>query len=529
MHLWLIGMMGSGKSTVGERVAKMLGMPFVDLDRVIEGRTGARVAEIFRERGEPAFRALESEAVDAVSRGPASVIATGGGAVTRPANVARMSETGRVMWLDAAVEVLSGRLAAEREERPLLAEADGGLERLGEIAAQRHAAYASASHRRIDAAAPVDTVVARVVDEWRAGAPVAVPGIPYPVYVGRGTLGAVGGLVRAALPRSLRAVIVTDARIEKTHARRVAKSLTKAGIRNDVVRVPGGEKSKNLATVEKIWDRLLSLGVDRDTVVVAIGGGVVGDLAGFAASTTLRGLPLVHVPTTLVAQVDSAIGAKCGFDTKQGKNLVGAFHEPALVVADVETLLTLPEREVRAGLAEVVKYGAIADEPLFDRLERRRREPFLSDLNAVEVVVRRCAELKMQIVARDPRERGERVLLNFGHTVGHALETAAGFRGLLHGEAVAAGMVAEAELSAARGECAAHDVERLGGLLHDLGLPLDAELGRAARYLSYDKKRHGDLLRLPVLRAIGRAVPAEIPISVVRSFLLGDSRTIVER
>jgi 3-dehydroquinate synthase len=335
----------------------------------------------------------------------------------------------------------------------------------------------------------------------------------YDVVVGADVLDTIGARL-VALGFGGRCGLVTSDRVGALYRARVERSLVLAGLTPVVVEVPDGEQHKTLATLGRVFDALLGAGVDRGTVVVALGGGVIGDLTGFAAATLLRGLPVVQVPTTLLAQVDAAIGGKTAVDHPVGKNLIGAFHQPRLVLADVGALATLPRRELVAGLAEVVKYGVIGDAALFASIEADPTALVTVDPTALVPIVAACARQKAAVVAADEREeRGERAVLNFGHTVAHALETVTGYGRFLHGEAVAIGMVAAARVSHALGVCSAATVERIGALLGRLGLPVavpadvaPASLGTAMRA---DKKSAGGRIRFIAVEDIGRtrAVP----------------------
>ena len=336
----------------------------------------------------------------------------------------------------------------------------------------------------------------------------------YPVVIGAGLLAEVGPRLAAAGYRG-RCALVTSERVGALYREPVAASLGQAGFAPVAVEIPDGEEHKNLAWLAVLYDRLLDAGVERRSPLIALGGGVVGDLAGFAASTLLRGLPLVQVPTTLLAQVDAAIGGKTGINHALGKNLIGAFHQPRLVVIDVATLRTLPRREFVAGLAEVIKYGVIRDAELFATLEARL-EALLGLEEAVLVpVVAACCRHKAAVVAADEREEGgERAVLNFGHTVGHALEVLTEYRRLLHGEAVAIGMVAAARVSQARGLCAAATVERLERLVRRAGLPTempdDITAPALALAMQTDKKTAAGRIRFVCVEAIGRTRLVEL-------------------
>jgi 3-dehydroquinate synthase len=335
----------------------------------------------------------------------------------------------------------------------------------------------------------------------------------YDVVIGADVLDTLGSRL-VALGFTGRCGLVTSDRVAALYRARVERSLVLAGFTPVVVEVPDGEQEKTLATLGRIFDALLGAGIDRGTAVIGLGGGVIGDVTGFAAATLLRGLPVVQVPTTLLAQVDASIGGKTAVDHPVGKNLIGAFHQPRLVLADVGVLGTLPRRELLAGLAEVVKYGVIGDAALFARIEADPSAVVTVDPTALVPIVAACARQKAAVVAADEREeRGERAVLNFGHTVGHALEAVTGYGRFLHGEAVSIGMVAAARVSHALGVCAATTVDRISSLLGRLGLPVavpadvaPAALGAAMRA---DKKSAGGRIRFIAVEDIGptRFVP----------------------
>ncbi len=295
----------------------------------------------------------------------------------------------------------------------------------------------------------------------------------YAIDIGEGLLSGIGAAC-SRLKLSGRAAVVSNPTVAPLYAATVTASLQDAGFSPVLIEIPDGEEYKTSATLNLVYDRLIDAGLDRRSFIVALGGGVVGDLAGFAAATFLRGIPFVQIPTTLLAQVDSSVGGKTGIDHPLGKNLIGAFYQPHLVLSDVGTLKTLTERHYRAGLAEVVKYGAVLDADLFVLLEAQvdgllQRDPVL-----LGRVVARCCELKAWVVEQDERESGLRAVLNYGHTLGHAFETLSGYRDLVHGEAVAIGMVQAAHLSQREAYCTAADVERITQLLQKMGLPVTA-------------------------------------------------------
>jgi 3-dehydroquinate synthase len=337
----------------------------------------------------------------------------------------------------------------------------------------------------------------------------------YPIVIQAGGLEGLGAAVMDVLPDAERCVVVTADKIGDLYEANTVESLVGAGLRVACLRIPEGEANKSVATWSSLVSALLALKIDRATPVLALGGGVVGDVVGFAAATVLRGVPLIQVPTTLLAMVDSAVGGKTGVNTAQGKNLVGAFYQPVLVFAAMETLNTLDEREIKSGLGEVLKHGVIGDAVLFDICTERATAILERDGETMVELVHRSCRLKADIVGRDERESGLRTVLNLGHTVGHAIETAlaGGREAMSHGECVAVGLLAEARWAAARGACTAEVPKQIHRSLTGLGMavlppPLPSEAVTAA--LEFDKKfRHGKL-RTAIIEAVGRVRLADI-------------------
>jgi len=335
----------------------------------------------------------------------------------------------------------------------------------------------------------------------------------YDILVGRGLIARAGRLIAPVLARP-RTVIISDENVARHHLSAFQASLERAGIEHQAIVVPPGEASKSFATLERVLDQLLDARVERDDVIVALGGGVIGDLAGFAASVLRRGVDFIQVPTTLLAQVDSSVGGKTGINCRHGKNLIGTFHQPRLVIADTEALATLPDRELRAGYAEVVKYGLINDPGFFAWLEDNGDGVLALDHDAVARAVITCCRAKAAIVAEDERESGTRALLNLGHTFGHAFEADCGYGAqLLHGEAVAVGMVLAFDLSARLGMCPREDAARVRSHLAGRGLPVSPrEIGRSfdvdalLRHMAQDKKVKAGRLTFVLAYGIGKAV-----------------------
>jgi 3-dehydroquinate synthase len=337
---------------------------------------------------------------------------------------------------------------------------------------------------------------------------VPLPGADYPILIGPGLLDTLGERARLA-GLSGRAALIQDEGVATLYGGRAHESLERAGFAVATSTVPAGEGSKSLDQLGRLYEFLARAGLDRGSAVFALGGGVVGDLAGFAAASYMRGVPFVQVPTTLLAQVDASVGGKTGIDLPEGKNLVGAFHQPRLVLADLDTLRSLPGAEFRAGMAEVIKYGVIWDVDLLGHLEANADTDLPhSSWGGLEYLIARSCEIKAAVVGKDEKESGLRGILNYGHTVGHAIETVAGYGTYLHGEAVAIGMIAAGELAVRRGWLGASDAARIAAIIEAYGLPtrLRAPLsgGKLAEAMYRDKKTQGGRLRFVLARAIGR-------------------------
>ena len=492
--------MAVGKTTVAKQLASALGLQWLDLDAEIEAAAQLPIADIFAARGEESFRALERSVLQQVTGALSEphVIATGGGVVEGPSNWDALRRLGVVVWLHAPLEALRARIVSS--DRPL---ADDDL---SARYVRRIPLYAQADAVVLASEGDVDGTaadVARAVHEARAARAVHVqaPSRAYDVYVGQdGVAHAAKWLLQQLPPQVL---LVRDAAVPEEHARRLHAALDSAGVPTSAHVLRGGESNKGLTALESIWDSILSHGADRKTVVVALGGGVTGDMAGFAAATALRGLRIVHIATTLLSMVDSSVGGKTAINHRQGKNLVGAFHQPSLVCCALETLSSLPDDEIRAGWAEVIKVAVTHDKALFERLEG-------VDFSAPQAVdIAAAVALKAEVVRLDEREAGARKVLNFGHTVGHAIERATSYARFKHGEAVALGMVAALELSMAQGVCPRGDAERVIALLRAVPLPVKWPEGLAAgavrEALGHDKKtaRRGAAAGVDFIRCLG--------------------------
>ncbi len=542
-RIFLVGLSGSGKSTVASLVAERLGWDTLDTDRQVEAISGRSIPEIFSTEGEDAFRELERAALTEAADRDRLVIATGGGAILTSEG-RRSIAGGFVVWLSSSPGTSAARLTADpaTEGRPLLSgDAEG---RLASLLNSRRRYYELA-----DAAIDVESlnpeqVADEVVALWNDahGRPSpsldrlepdpvtgngAASGVAatvntkhgsasYPVIVESGALGRVGSVCREAGLRG-RAFLLADAAIADRYAPIVSAALDAAGYAPLSTSIPGGESHKTLKTVAAVYDWLLDHRAERTDFLVCLGGGVVTDLGGFAAATYLRGIDFVHVPTSSLAMLDAAIGGKTGVDLPRGKNLVGAFAQPRAVVIDPDVLATLPQRHLVAGFAELIKHGLILDSRLVTELEIGASDPatFTSPR-----LIAWSSSIKARVVSEDEREADLRTLLNYGHTVGHAIEAVTAFGPILHGEAIAVGMRAAGLIAVSLGMLSPGDFDRQQALLRSYGLPqsapgLDPQAVIDATLL--DKKVQGGAVRWVLLESLGRATTrTDVPPGLVR-------------
>ena len=488
MHIFLYGPPGTGKSTVGKQLARNLKLPFIDLDRVIETNAGMAIPHIMEQQGESAFRDLESVALKNLLAEKESVVALGGGALLKEENRIFAEGNGRVILLMAELSTLLERLHYESGNRPLLA---GDLrEKLSSLLRKRGEHYNSFPMRiHVDG---------KSAEQNAHQAQVAL-GRYHLSAMGNydSIVGQVSDLINFPMQNP---IIVTDENVEKFQLEKIKQVL---GSETKSVIIPAGEEHKNLETISRLWKAFLENGLDRKSTVIALGGGVLSDMAGFAASTYMRGINWVAVPTTLLSMVDASLGGKTGFDLPEGKNLIGAFYPPKLVLADPQLLRTLPEVELISGMAEVVKHGIISDPELFNLCLRGLDWV----KNNLEEVVKRAMAVKIKVIEEDPYEKGIRAALNLGHTVGHAVELVSRFK-LRHGEAIAIGMVAEAKYSARVGLAGVGLVEAVTESLKALGLPIHIpeEMPREEiiRAMRVDKKKNAKAIRFALPVEIGK-------------------------
>ncbi len=514
-NIILTGFMGTGKTSVGRLLARRLSCPFIDTDDVIEREEGVSISEIFRELGEGYFRRVEKETIKRLSGKMGVIIATGGGAIIDHDNLKILKASGTLISLMASPEEILKRVEGDTT-RPLLSDKDR-MTAIKRLMQERERFYKKADIVIDTTGKGVEEVASEIVErlglkETQTYIEVGLGDRSYPIYFLYHQFKNIGSLLRHyGLYKKV--AIVTNPTVWSLYGDRVFDSIKDADFEPVLIKIPDGERFKRLKWISHIYDRMLEHRMDRNSSVIALGGGVIGDMAGFAAATYMRGVPYVQIPTTLLSQVDSSVGGKTGVNHPKGKNMIGAFYQPCLVLIDTGFLDTLKPRELRAGLAEVVKYGVIKDRALFEFLEDNYKEILKLDRDAILHIVRRSCEIKARIVEEDEREKGIRAILNFGHTFGHAIESITGYRRFRHGESISIGMVMAAELSKNLGLCGDDVPERIESLLLNFGLPVKPppistdEFEEAMRL---DKKVLREQQRFILVRDIGDVVIREI-------------------
>jgi len=497
MHIFLYGPSGSGKSTVGKLLAQALDLPFLDLDTSIENISGQTIPNFIIEKGEKAFRDIETNILIESIAGVGKVIALGGGSLLRYENRALAQAHGQVVFLESDLSTLSMRLTQDTNQRPLLT---GELKTsLKSLLKDRQVHYTSFP-LCVDASQSPDQVAWNI--QRRLGRyHLRKMGLGYDVLVQTGSLDIIGEMLKTRRIHGT-VLVVSDTNVAPLYAGRVLASLQSAGYTASKLVIQAGETHKTIETVLSIWHGCLDANMDRKSTIIALGGGVVSDMAGFSAATLMRGCYWIAIPTTMLAMIDASIGGKTGFDMPEGKNLVGAFYPPRFVLADPDVLSTLPERIFRAGLSEVVKHGIIADPDLFS-LCSQGQKVITSHLAKV---IRHAMAVKIQVIEEDPFEQSFRAVLNFGHTIGHAVELVSKFN-ILHGEAVAIGMVAESKLAERLSIADTGLSDTLAETLSGLGLPVeipkDLPTADLIHVMKMDKKKSEGIVRFSLPVKIG--------------------------
>ena len=543
-NIFITGFSASGKTTVGQEVARRLGWRFVDIDDEIVTTAGKPIEAIFEQDGEQRFRELEHQSLAATCSREEQVVSTGGGIVVEERNRNLMRQNGAIVCLEALPETVQRRLSQERLDsrnpvvRPMLDDPDP-LGRTIALKSQRQFEYSQADWTvHTDHMTPLG-VANEVARAWgilaKRSAPalseesddpatmVRTSSVDYPVWVGWGMLEELGDRVRRILSPGA-AYVITDEGAYR-HGRRAQVSLEAAGIPSHIFVVPSGETSKSLQTAQQIYGWLAERRAERGHLLIAVGGGVVGDLGGYVAATYLRGIEFAQVPTTLLGMMDASVGGKTGVDLPHGKNLVGAFYQPRFVLQDVQTLQTLPDRELAGGWVEAIKHGLIMDEGLLRTFEEERDAILSLDREVSIDVIRRSVGIKADVVSRDDKETlGIRVLLNYGHTIGHAIEAATGYERFVHGEAVSIGIVGAGRIARGLGMLSDQEVERQRAVLEAYGLPVawnDLDVDAVNEAMSLDKKKSRGAIRWVLLNGIGHAVSRDdVPSELVDQALL---------
>lgn len=501
-NIILTGFMATGKTTVGKMLAEQLKYEFVDTDDLIVKRYGQTVAEIFREKGEAAFRRMESEIAQELGEKEGFVVSTGGRLMLDPANAAALSRRGRVFCLVATPEDILQRVESDTQVRRPLLEVSNPIERIVDLMQQREDDYGRFPQMVTSQKTP-DEVTRNMVGIFQANPDlrlsITAPDVRYEFIVGGGILPFVSHLAGIGGP----VAIITDSNIGPLYAE-------SCGHTDAVVSVPPGQQHKTLTTVQSVCEELVEKGFDRSTTVIALGGSVISGLAGFVAATYMRGIDIVQCPTSLLAMADTSIGGKAGINLPQGKNLIGAFKQPKAVIVDVATLQSLSPREFASGMAEVIKQSLIGDPDLFTRIENgtwiRKAGELQPPLAELQTLVAQAIQVKINIIQEDPFDRGRRAVLNLGHTFAHAIEIVTN-HAVRHGEAVAMGLVAAANLSARLGHGTAELQNRIESALESTALPTripaDVNPQRLLKVMASDKKKKAGRLRFVMLRDIG--------------------------
>ncbi len=507
MKIVLTGFMGTGKTSVGIALSRRLSWPFIDTDVLIEEREGISVAAIFKEKGEDYFRGVERSVVEEVSKKRDVVIATGGGVIKDKKNVDNLGRGGVIIWLKTDPEVILRRIMAEGGKRPLL-NVEEPIKEIERLLSDREALYSQAD-AAVDTSYITPSEAAKEIMEMLAleteRVKVELGERSYDIVIGRGILSQLGLMVKHLRPS--KTAIISNKTVFPLYKDKLTASMERYGISPEVLLLPDGEEYKDSLWIYNLHGKLLEAKFDRNSLIIAFGGGVVGDMAGFVAATYMRGIRYVQVPTTLLAQVDSSVGGKTGVNHPLGKNMIGAFYQPSLVCIDVDTLKTLPKRELCAGIAEVIKYGVIADSSLFDYLTDHKDE-ILSLGSGIISIIKRSCEIKADVVSKDEREAGLRAILNFGHTIGHAVETVTDYKRYLHGEAVAIGMCLAAGLAVRMNILHKDAAARIKALVEEYelpsGIPEDINIAEIIKAMAIDKKAASGRLRFILPESIGK-------------------------
>lgn len=518
----LTGMMGAGKTTIGNKLADKLGFYFIDSDQEIEDREGDSISEIFKKKGEKYFRDIEKDVVTKIlSRDEQIVLSLGGGAFMNEEIRNLIKSRAISVWLYADIDTLLHRISA-KSNRPLLNNVDKRAT-VSDLIIKRYPTYKT-SDIHIDTSREnyellIRNIIKKINELFKDKVEKDVVRVDlgeksYDIVIGSGVISELSSQIKK-IQNYNKIIILTDQNVAKHHLENLKNSLKPLSAEVDQIIVSAGEKAKSFANLENVLEQILQIGVDRKSLLIAFGGGVVGDLGGFAASIVLRGIDFIQVPTTLLASVDSSVGGKTAINSHYGKNLIGSFYQPRLVLCDIDFLETLPVRDFASGYAEVVKYGLICDENFFDFLNSNLNQIKDRDKLILQKIITKSCQIKADVVGRDERENSLRAILNFGHTFGHVFEAKTNYSdALYHGEAVAIGMVMAAKMSANLGLLNRDLILVIEKHLQKIGLPIDLSkikdkswnINELVSSLYKDKKTEGKSLTFILLEDIGKCV-----------------------
>ncbi len=519
-NIILTGFMGSGKDSVAKEISKKTDLAFISMDDYIVLKEKRTINDIFEESGEEYFRKAETETLEVIKNLKNVVVATGGGIVKDKKNREKLSKMGKVFYLYTSLDAVKERLDNDKT-RPLIKDKKNIIKIYNER--MKKGIYEFADEKIDTSKIPPEQVadkilkISKIEPKTEEESPdlykLKADSKEYPIYIGCDIFKNNKDLDITL--NSDKVAIISNPVVGALYIREIEKMLTDKGIKTLCCIIPDGEKYKNFDTIKKIFDTLLKEKMDRSSGIIALGGGVIGDMGGFVASTLKRGVSLIQIPTTLIAQVDSSIGGKTGFDHPLGKNMIGTFYQPDMILIDIKKLLTLPDKEFRNGMGEVIKYGITHDAELFNILERKQKEIMNRDIILLKDIISRCVRIKKEVVEEDEKEeKGIREVLNYGHTIGHIIETLTGYSKYSHGEAVAIGMVEEAKLARKESKLSTRDFDRVEKLIEKYDLPSsipdNIQREDMKNCVSQDKKVRKGKIRLPVPTGIGKTIFREV-------------------
>jgi 3-dehydroquinate synthase len=491
------------------------------MDDYIELKEKRTINKIFDESGEDYFRKIEKRILTEIKNLKNVVVATGGGVVKDEKNRNTLSKMGKVVYLYTSLNAVKNRLENDKT-RPLIKNRDNIIKIYKERI--KKGIYEFADKKIDTSSITPEQAATKIIKEFKIKTEgknsalktlkVKTESRVYQIYIGYNLFTGNKSLIDLK-PKSDKMAIISNPMVAALYVDEIEKTLIKEGIKPWICIIPEGEKHKTLDTAQAVYDFMLKENFDRSATILALGGGVIGDLAAFVASTYKRGISLIHIPTTLIAQVDSSIGGKTGVDHPLGKNMIGTFYQPNMVLTDIKKLLTLPEKEFRNGLAEIIKYGIANDATLFEILEKKQKKIINRDIDLLKEIVKKCVHIKKKIVEEDEKEeKGIREVLNYGHTIGHIIEVASGYSKYSHGQSVAMGMVKEAQLAQRENILSKNDFSRIKNIIESYGLPTsipkNIKNNDMKNYVTQDKKVRKGKIRLPVPTGIGKVMMREV-------------------